>query len=87
MRRFLPVIAALAVALGLAGCLVGPNYHRPAVNLPQQFPGSPATQQSIANETWFNLFHDATLNELVQTALKQNFDVRIAAERVLEARA
>lgn len=83
MRRLVP----LAAALTLCGCLVGPNYHRPAVNLPTGFPGAPATQQSIADQKWFNLFHDATLNQFVQTALKQNFDVRIAAERVLEARA
>jgi NodT family efflux transporter outer membrane factor (OMF) lipoprotein len=83
MRRLVPLI----VALGLTGCLVGPNYHRPPVSLPAQFPGSPAAQQSIADQKWFNLFHDPVLNQLVQTALKQNFDVRIAAERVLEARA
>lgn len=83
MWRWVP----LAAALTLTGCLVGPNYHRPAVNLPTQFPDSPATQQSIADQKWFNLFHDPVLNQLVQTALKQNFDVRIAAERVLEARA
>lgn len=87
MRRFLPLAAALAAVLGMTACLVGPNYHRPAVNLPTQFPGSPATQQSIADQKWFNLFHDPTLNQLVETALNQNFDVRIAAERVLEARA
>lgn len=78
---------AAAAALSLTGCLVGPSYHRPAVQLPAQFPGAPAAQPSIADQKWFNLFHDATLNQLVETALKQNFDVRIAAERVMEARA
>ncbi len=87
MRRFLPVLAGIGAAFGLCGCLVGPNYHRPAVNLPTQFPGATAAQPSIAEDKWFNLFHDVTLTQLVQTALKQNFDVRIAAERVLEARA
>ncbi len=83
MRRLLPFIAAL----GLSGCLVGPNYHRPATNLPNEFPGAPATRESIADKKWFDLFQDPTLKQLVQTALEQNFDVRIAAERVLEARA
>ncbi len=87
MRRFLPVLAGIGAAFGLCGCLVGPNYHRPAINLPTQFPGATAAQPSIAEDKWFNLFHDVTLTQLVQTALKQNFDVRIAAERVLEARA
>jgi outer membrane protein TolC len=84
MRRF---IAPVALALGLSGCLVGPNYHRPATDLPTQFPGAPADgEESIADKKWFDLFQDATLKQLVATALEKNFDVRIAAERVIEAR-
>lgn len=75
------------VALGLCGCLVGPNYHRPAADLPAEFPGAPAAKESIADKKWFDLFQDATLKQLVTTALENNFDARIAAERVLEARA
>lgn len=77
----------LLLTLGLSGCLVGPNYHRPVTTLPAQFPGAPATPESIADKKWFDLFQDATLKQLVDTALEKNFDVRIAAERVLEARA
>jgi len=81
-----PVVFALA--LSLSGCLVGPNYHRPASNLPTQFPDAPpAGTESIADKKWFELFQDAALKQLVSTALEKNFDVRIAAERVLEARA
>jgi multidrug efflux system outer membrane protein len=83
LRLFLP----LPLALGLCGCLMGPNYHRPATSLPVEFPGAPATNESIADRKWFELFQDATLKDLVATALEKNFDVRIAAERVLEARA
>jgi multidrug efflux system outer membrane protein len=83
IRRFLPLLASL----GLCGCLVGPNYHRPATVLPSEFPGTPATEGSIADKKWFDLFQDPTLKQLVQTALEKNFDIRIAAERVLEARA
>ncbi len=84
MRRlFFPLL----LTFGLCGCLVGPNYHRPATSLPTEFPGSPATKESIADKKWFDLFQDATLKQLVETALNKNFDVRIAAERVLEARA
>ena len=43
--------------------------------------------KSLADTKWFDLFHDDTLTRLVDTALKQNFDLQIAAERVLEARA
>jgi multidrug efflux system outer membrane protein len=66
---------------------VGPNYHRPQATLPAEFPGAEATKESLADKKWFDLFQDATLKQLVQTALEKNFDVRIAAERVLEARA
>lgn len=85
MRRRLGL--PLLLTLGLSGCLVGPNYRRPVTTLPAEFPGTTATQESIADKKWFDLFQDATLKQLVQTALEKNFDVRIAAERVLEARA
>lgn len=80
-----------AVALLLGGCMTGPNYRRPAVALPGQFRGAPAQttapEASIADTKWQDLFHDAILQQLVETALKQNFDIQIAAERVQEARA
>jgi multidrug efflux system outer membrane protein len=76
-------------ALLLAGCAVGPNYSRPAVPAPPQFRGDQGTVEakSLADTKWFDLFHDDTLKQLVDTALKQNFDLQIAAQRVLEARA
>lgn len=89
MRRRIALVALVALALGLTGCLVGPNYHRPAADLPAQFPDAltKAGAESIADKKWFDLFQDATLKQLVDQALKKNFDVRIAAERVIEARA
>jgi NodT family efflux transporter outer membrane factor (OMF) lipoprotein len=75
--------------LALVGCVMGPNYRRPSEPLPDQFRGAPAQTgaASLADAKWFDLFQDDTLKQLVQTSLTQNFDVRIAAERVLEARA
>ena len=63
---------------------MGPNYtaSQPAVDSPPL-----PTKESIADEKWFELFQDDTLKQLVATALEHNFDVRIAAERVFEARA
>ena len=89
------VLALAAFALSLTGCMVGPNYKRPAVATPQQFRGAPAgdatpgaaTPDSIAETKWFDLFQDDTVKQLVTSALEKNFDLRIAAERVLEARA
>jgi NodT family efflux transporter outer membrane factor (OMF) lipoprotein len=86
-RPTLGIFSTLLLALGLCGCLVGPNYQRPATSLPVEFPGATATKESIADKKWFDLFQDATLNQLVETALQKNFDVQIAAQRVLEARA
>ncbi len=88
MRRGVLRAATFGLALGLSGCLVGPNYHRPETSLPPQFPGAPADgAESLADKKWSELFQDATLKQLIATALEKNFDVRIAAERVIEARA
>lgn len=79
-----------AAALLLAGCAVGPNYKRPAVALPDQFRGAASQavgDTSIADTKWENLFNEPVLRQLVETALKQNFDLQIAAERVQQARA
>ena len=77
------------VALGLGGCMLGPNYRRPQVAVPDQFRNAPpaAGANSIAETKWFDLFQDDTLKQLVTRALANNFDLQIAAERVLEARA
>jgi multidrug efflux system outer membrane protein len=81
-------LAIAAISLTLTGCLVGPNYHRPQVQVPDQYryAQEPAGPNSIAATKWFDLFQDDTLKQLVTTALANNFDLRIAAERVLEAR-
>ncbi|HVX67760.1 MAG TPA: efflux transporter outer membrane subunit [Bryobacteraceae bacterium] len=86
MKRILATSFAI---LTLTSCAVGPNYQRPKVDPPAQFRGSdaPAGPDSLANTRWFDLFDDAVLKQLVTTALERNFDLRIAAERVLQARA
>jgi outer membrane protein, multidrug efflux system len=79
--------------LSFSGCAVGPNYKKPAVPVPPEYRGlSPdqtgkSTAASFGDEKWFDAFQDETLRDLIQTALKQNYDVRIAAARILEARA
>jgi multidrug efflux system outer membrane protein len=83
-----PAILALSL-LTLSGCMMGPNYKRPQVELPGGFRGAPASADmtvSIADTKWQNLFSDRTLNQMVESALAHNFDLRIAAERVEEAR-
>ena len=73
----------------LAGCKVGPNYKRPDVPAPPQFRGDqqPPTAVSLGETKWFDLFQDDTLRALIDEALKNNYDIRIAAQRVIEAQA
>jgi multidrug efflux system outer membrane protein len=82
-------LAYLLLPLLATGCAVGPNYKRPVVQPPGQYRGAPASGSaaSLADEKWFELFQDETLKQLVTTALEHNFDLGIASERVLEARA
>ncbi|HEY9141123.1 MAG TPA: efflux transporter outer membrane subunit [Bryobacteraceae bacterium] len=84
MRR---VSLAVLPALLLAGCAVGPNYKRPGTSVPDQYRGAAADAASLADKKWSELFQDDTLRQLVETALQHNFDLEIASERVLEARA
>lgn len=91
MRRRVAYIAAAAAVVLLAGCTVGPNYKRPQVLVPANFRAPsplPETQaSSFADLKWFEVFHDEKLQQLIQEALKQNYDLRDAAARVEEARA
>ena len=82
-------LAFLLILVLLSGCAVGPNYRRPAVDVPTDYraampvPAAPAS--SLGNEKWWDVFQDPVLVELIHTALRQNYDARIAATRVLEA--
>ena len=85
--------AFLFTMFALAGCKVGPNYHRPAVNVPTVYRGltpeeaARSEAKSFADEKWWDVFQDDQLRALIRTALEQNYDVRIAAARMLEAQA
>jgi outer membrane protein, multidrug efflux system len=82
-------LAFLPIFILLAGCAVGPNYKRPAVNLPTDYraavPAQNNSASSLGNENWWQVYQDPVLVQLIHTALQQNYDVRIAATRVLEA--
>jgi len=85
------VVAALA-AFG-CGCAVGPNYHRPDVATPATYrqlsdnPQAQAQAASFADLPWWQVFHDPVLQDLIRTALKQNYDLQTATERIAAARA
>jgi len=84
-------IAIAVAAAVLSGCTVGPNYRRPQVAVPATFraPAPLPEQQaaSLADLKWFEVFHDDKLQELVRTALIENYDLQDAVARVQEARA
>ena len=82
------IIASLVAAACLGGCAIGPNYKRPSVAEPPTFRGqATAEAASLADAPWWDVFQDPSLNALIQEALRNNYDVRIAAARVQEARA
>jgi outer membrane protein, multidrug efflux system len=81
------------IALFLSGCTVGPNYKRPSVNVPNAYRGAmpeeaaqPAAE-SFGDQKWWEVFQDKQLQDLIHAALQQNYDVRIAATRILQAQA
>jgi len=84
-------VAILIAAGWMTGCTVGPNYHRPSVQVPQNFRAPdplPAPQaNSLADLKWWEVFKDEKLQDLIRTALVANYDLRDAVVRVAEARA
>ena len=92
LRAKLPALQgeALAAAL-LAGCTVGPNYKRPAADVPANFrapePLPPAQAASLTDLKWFEVFKDDKLQDLIRKSLATNYDLRDAATRVEAARA
>jgi multidrug efflux system outer membrane protein len=87
------IFAIVLVFSAFTGCTVGPRYKRPAVDVPaahrgvEQENAGKNDAASLADQKWWELFQDQQLQQLVHTALEQNYDVRIAAARILEAQA
>jgi outer membrane protein, multidrug efflux system len=90
MIRLRPLLSI--VFLLLTGCMVGPKYKRPPVTVPDAYRGlapdaGPEAAASLGDEKWWMVFQDLQLQGLIREALSQNYDVRIAATRVLQAQA
>jgi NodT family efflux transporter outer membrane factor (OMF) lipoprotein len=78
------------LALLLAGCTVGPDYHRPQAAAPAQWVSPQAGAQTnppAADAAWWKAFHDAELDALIVRAAQSNLNLRAAVARVREARA
>jgi multidrug efflux system outer membrane protein len=81
------ITGVVLVALA-GGCAIGPDYARPVVTEPAAFRGqATAEAASFADRPWWEAFEDRALQALIEEALRQNHDVRIAAARVQQARA
>jgi multidrug efflux system outer membrane protein len=86
-------LALLCAALVLSGCTMGPNYRRPTVAVPPTYRGlaPDGTAQTetapLGDQKWWDIFQDEQLRTLIRTALQQNYDLRIAVSRILEAKA
>jgi multidrug efflux system outer membrane protein len=82
-------VLILFLVLGITGCSVGPNYHRPEVEAPPAWLQTDSSfyadsASSLADTTWWDLFGDTVLSQLVVIGMQENLDVRVAAARVEE---
>lgn len=90
--RGLALAIRLAWAVGvvlvlLTGCAVGPNYARPAVATPEHFRFDPAESTNLLGQIpWLAVFKDPALQELIRSAIVNNYDLKQAAARVEQAR-
>lgn len=103
MRAWVRTFLALALSGALSGCLLGPDYERPQVDLPERFNAQTATTTpsaaispsstvggapvAVALTDWWTLFNDPVLNDLVAKAQKNNADIQIAVARLGQAQA
>jgi multidrug efflux system outer membrane protein len=93
MNKLQPWMSAILAAGLLGGCMVGPNYHKPVVQSPTAYrdlsenPQLQAQVASYADLPWWQVFQDPQLQECIRTALKQNYDLQLATERIDAGRA
>jgi multidrug efflux system outer membrane protein len=90
MNKF---IVLVTIAILSCGCTVGPDYKKPTATVPGTYRGltpeeaAKTESASLGDQKWWEVFQDEQLRSLIRTALEQNYDVRIAAARILETQA
>jgi multidrug efflux system outer membrane protein len=93
MRAITRIGALFLVSIVAAGCTVGPNYQRPPAGAPDAFRGQTPDQpsagetSSLGDERWWQVFQDESLQALIRDALEHNYNVKMAAARIIEAQA
>lgn len=87
-------LAWFPLLLAICGCTVGPSYKRPVVTIPDQYRGvapdastQPGNTSSFGEMKWWTVFQDQTLESLIREGLTNNYDLHIAAARVMQAKA
>ena len=86
IKKLLKIIEPI-IFLSLTGCMMGPDFQKPAIKTPDHYRFSDTKTQAVVNLKWWGLFNDHILNSLVTTALNDNKDIRISASRITEAHA
>jgi outer membrane protein, multidrug efflux system len=81
MRRLI----VLSLAVLLAGCMMGPDYIRPTIDVPKSFNYEPKEMSETANTEWWRQFNDTVLDQLIADALANNKTVKIAAANIEQA--
>ena len=93
MKRPRVLVTAMLASSLISGCMVGPKYHRPVVQTPTVYrdlsenPQTRAQAASYADLRWWQVFQDPQLQELIRIALKHNYDLQLATQRIIAARA
>src|SRR5258708_12161076 len=82
MNIRIPVVAGVLL---LGGCMIGPDYERPAVDLPKAYTEPDVGTTITVRPGWWKLYGDTTLDELVASTLERNSDIRFAVARIEEA--
>ena len=89
--KFARMISVILASSLIGGCMVGPKYHKPVLQTPavyRELKESPQAQSaSFADLRWWQVFQDPQLQELIRIALKQNYDMQLATERIKAERA
>jgi outer membrane protein, multidrug efflux system len=86
------VLTTAILLIPLYGCKVGPNYKRPVLSTPDQYRGlapdlGDQSGAPFSEMKWQSVFQDKTLQDLITEALTNNYNIRIAAIRIVQAEA
>jgi multidrug efflux system outer membrane protein len=95
LKKMRPLIFVIVASILIEGCTVGPNYHKPTVPVPTAYhgPNDDAQEQaqaqaaSFADLPWWQVFQDSVLQDLIRRALKQNYDLQTATQKIMQERA